>query len=728
MQKSPIFILLFSIFFLLTLALNAPTFAQLSELEGTHGHVPSSLDALEGDVGHAPAPESAPASAAVPVGGQTVAQDVIWDVSCPGNGVCLENETQLPLRVLPRPFAHIYSQTKADSAAIASANVPAFHPLYVFARQNVDLSNPAEPKGWYQVGPTKDAPSGWMQAQDVMEWRQALVVSYTHPGGLLEGRNPVLMFRDLSTLQGLIDSFDRADQAREFYKKIATGDTPDEIVSMEPKRFVDITQQFYILPILQFEQTQIMGDDVRLLQLAAAVPGARGADTLADTEYREQAQTERGETAGASIEDLKVDIVFTIDTTRSMQPFIDMTKEAVTKMVSTFTEDSAERFRFGLVGFRDCTKTIPLIEYISRNFTPQLVDGGELIRLLDTEFVATEVGSLDYAEEVFAGVDTAIRSNWREGALRFMILIGDASSHPKGHPQNTLGKDEVDLRREADDAQVHILSIHLQDPRAVEDHPIAIPQFMKLSQVRGSEQSAFTEVSAFEEAEYQKLVDSIVGSINDNLSAVIGQAGGTQAAQEPPAPAVSDVEQQGREAVAKVWEAALVEYIGKSANPPKDIVAWVVDRDLVYTTDRSLEVRVLVTRDQLSSLAQALDSVVQALMRAEVTQVQFFESLQNVAGQTMKRPEDIGQAATLADTGLLPAFISSLPYRSDILSLTDEMFASMTAEQRAQLEWNILAKLEQYRTINEQVDAWFRLNETDADTDMIYPLHLDYLP
>ena len=115
-------------------------------------------------------------------------------------------------------------------------------------------------------------------------------------------------------------------------------------------------------------------------------------------------------------------------------------------------------------------------------------------------------------------------------------------------------------------------------------------------------------------------------------------------------------------------------------------------------------------------------------MRAQVTQGQFFEALQSVSGQAMKRPDDIGGAATLAESGLLPAFIQSLPYKSDILSLTDDMFASMTAEQRSQLEWSVLAKLDQYRTINEQVDAWFRLNDTDPDQDLVYPLHLDYLP
>ena len=691
------------------------TLAQVSDLEGTHGHGASSLSELEGEVGHAGSGPELSAAAD--------------DVLCPPGSVCLEAETQLPLRVLPRPFSYIYSQPQTKTDLITTSNVPAFHPLYVFARQNIDLTDSSDPTGWYQVGQSREAPSGWMQAVDVMEWRQALLVSYTHPGGLLEGRNPVLMFRSLDALQGLMDSFDMADQTQSLYLQIESGDIPPEIVSMEPQRFVDITKQFYILPILQWEETQIMGDDVRLLQLAAAVPQQRGADTLQDEEYRTQAQTERGSQQGARVEDIQVDIVFAIDTTRSMQPFIDMTKDAVAKMVSNFTQDTAHRFRFGLVGYRDDIQTVPELEYDVRSFTPELVDGDALVQLLDTEFKATRVGSLDYAEEVFAGVDTALRSSWRDNALRFMILIGDASSHPKGHPQNITGKDAHDLRLEADDAQVHILAIHLQDPRAGEDHPVSIPQFAKLSRVRGSQDSALTEVNAFEQAEYQALVDNMVADINERLNTLLGIAPQHAQKEEKAAPQADTPSiQQGREAVDRIWEAALIEYLGQAAKPPKDIVAWAADRDLVNPADKALDVRVLVTRDQLNSLAQALDNVIQAFMRAEVTQMQFFEALQSVSGQAMKRPEDLGQASKLADTGLLPAFIKTLPYKSDILSLSDEMFASMTAEQRSQLEWNILAKLEQYRTINEQVDVWFRLNETDPDRDMVYPLHLDYLP
>ena len=52
----------------------------------------------------------------------------------------------------------------------------------------------------------------------------------------------------------------------------------------------------------------------------------------------------------------------------------------------------------------------------------------------------------------------------------------------------------------------------------------------------------------------------------------------------------------------------------------------------------------------------------------------------------------------------------------------------MTAEQRSSLDSSLRAKLQQYYDINEQVDGWVKLNEGDAEIDMVYPLHLDYLP
>ena len=686
----------------------------------------TNADMLEGEIkGNADALEAVAVQSADALEGGISASPV----KCDGTTPCVEMETGLPMQVLPRPFTNVYLDKQADADKVVQANVEAFRPLYVFAREGVDLSNPAEPQGWYQVGSNKQQTSGWIQAKDAMEWRQALVVAYTHPGGVAEGRQPVLMFKDVDSLKRIIDADDMATEATAIYTAIENAETPESVISMEPKRYIDINRQFYILPILDWEELDIYGDEVRLLQLAAAVPGKRGADTLQDSEYQEQAKTGREMDQGAGLENLSIDVVFVMDTTRSMQPYIDMTRDAVRKMVQSTGDKLQDKVRFGLIGYRDSVAAAPAVEYTSQNFTPDLVDAATLIEILSNDAKATVAGSIDYAEEVFAGVDAGLRSTWRPGTMRFIVLVGDASSHPRGHPQNTIGKDETDLRRELDDAGVHLLSIHLQDERAAEDHDRAIMQFGHLARVRGSEnEQALVEVNAFKEGDFQSAVDTVVGGVVNRFEQSVALR---SLPPPPPMPAFEEEQTaaaQGEIAMTKVWEAALIEYLGKGARPPKDIVAWVMDRDLMNPADTALEVRVLVTREQLSSLVQALDRVLEIFKKGDMSQSQFFEALQSVSGQTMKRPDDLGKAKSLADSGLLPAFIKSLPYKSDILTLSNEKFASLTAEQRVQLEWGLQAKLSQYRAINEQVDAWHRLNESDPNSEQVHPLHIDYLP
>ena len=112
----------------------------------------------------------------------------------------------------------------------------------------------------------------------------------------------------------------------------------------------------------------------------------------------EQAGTARDAAQGVALQDLKLDVVFVMDTTRSTPPYIDSTRSAVSAMVKRLDNPEIQgRVRFGLVGYRDAQAKVPNIEYTARNFTPSLVDAAALAKLLDSEVKATTVGSLDYA-------------------------------------------------------------------------------------------------------------------------------------------------------------------------------------------------------------------------------------------------------------------------------------------------------------------------------------------
>ena len=300
-------------------------------------------------------------------------REITLVVTCEGEGVCREQETGQPLRVLPKSFSHVYKSKKGEADNIAIENIPGFKALYVFEREDLDQNqnSPTDPGGWYQVSYSVKGPAiGWMQARDVLEWKQALIVSYRHPGLEDMRRDPVLMFRSLDALREVVESPVRENMMTMLYGKISKGDIPPLLASKEPERYVDIDKKFYLLPILDFEVEEIDGDEVRYLQLAAAVPRKRGTDILEDEDYWKESETEQG-VSEKQAKELKVEVVFVMDMSRSMQPYIDSTRDAIKELVRSIASDDVKNnVSFGLVGYRDDTRKIAALEFTSKNLTP----------------------------------------------------------------------------------------------------------------------------------------------------------------------------------------------------------------------------------------------------------------------------------------------------------------------------------------------------------------------
>ncbi len=694
--------------------------------------------------------------------------------------VCSESDTGLPARVLPRSYSRLYRSNEVDSSAILPFTVPAFLPLYVF-NQQAGTSHRIKVDGWYQVGVDRDKPVGWIQAKDAIQWKQALVVSYTHPGDKIEGRKPIIMFKDIYALNNLLASDDIASHAQTIYQRIENGEQVDSVVSKEPENFVDIRRQPYIIPITAFEQREIEGEEVTLLEISAAVPNFRGEDTIGNADYMKIANTPRGRgikpfsgqppepvnqptdpcgspaqtsklSTGEDIDDNRLptlDVVFVVDTTLSMQPFIDETRHVIEAMSSKIEETLPEIVKFGLVGYRDSTTYMPKIGYVAKNFTDQFVNARELGDLLG-HLKSTRVNSDDEAEEVFAGIETAINANWRSDSLKLIVLIGDASGHDYDHPYNTTGKNHEDIKRELLTNQIQLMAVHLQSNRkaAVQDRAVAIEQYERLAQGNAiNSGTAMVDISATDKENFYYQMYNFANSIsrgfynatermkrNQSIDNVAEYNVDSGCANEPfpdikmPNSVSSETSNQMLGATNMVLQNALIEYIGQTAYPPKDITAWVSDRDLTDLSIKSLQVHVLLTKEQLSTLAQSLERLLEALKKADSSQQQFFTALQELAGQTLKRPEDIASAGKLSETGLLPLFINGLPYKSDVLNLNNDMFASMTSTQRVRLQARLNAKIKQYQEIVASPDLWIPMNQSDSGDFSVYPLPLDYLP
>ena len=617
-------------------------------------------------------------------------------------------------------------------------NVPAFQPFYVFAREVRDEGDTVQ--GRYAVALKEQGPAvGWMRAQDVLEWRQALTAAFTHPGRGEEERQRVLMFRRVEDLEAMLASGEVESLAARLYQRIDSGDVPPEVLSKEPDAFVDINRTFYLLPIVEARLRDLYGDEVHLVKLASALPGERAPigyrDVLSNTDYRRQQM--RTIRPARQLTSIGVDLVFCIDMTLSMQPYIDRAREALKTVVQEVTAAGLQgRFRFGLVGYRDDVRVTPAMEFVARNFTPQLVNGDEILRILDQDAQASHFNNPEYAEDLFAGVELALASAWRDNSLRLLVLVGDASGYPPEHPLSSTKKDEHVLRMAAQDRNVHIMALQLINPRHPEDWPLAERQFGELAQIRGSGgfESALVQVRTDQAQDFQQAVHNLSTYVSDFLRRTGAQ--GAQVMEHLDAAPPSEQSHSGRrgapdqatQAIRKMILSAMVEYLGEDAKPPRDLVMWAADRDLTNPSFRALEIRVLLSREQLSDLILALDRMLQALLEAQLSNMDFFEALQGLAAQGIKRPETLGHLDSVRQAGLVPKFIESLPYRSEVLALTRESYASLTAEQRANLQSRLMAKLHQYRKINETVEGWITLNPQDTTGRQVYPLQLDYLP
>jgi serine/threonine-protein kinase PpkA len=758
--------------------------------------------------------------------------------------VKIEGMKVLPLRVLTRPFSNIYSEPNESSPTVQE-NLPAFQPFYVYTQPGLEMR--AGEMGWYEVGSdVRGKVLGWMKTKDVFEWHQTMCLAYTHP----DGRKPVLMFAGKDPLLNLINQGgeERGAKVQELYDAIEQGNiTPQfPVKSVEPKKAVDIGKQFYLLPILNHEVIEVDGREGRLLRLAAVTasgPKAReSSDIRKNTEYLEESQESATQAPEEVIKKLSVDVVFVVDTTVSMKPYIKATLDVVREVAQGLAQNPEveKSVRLGIWGYRDSVKDIPGIGYTTKNYTPEL-QGIEQFQETLSQVKVTKVDSKDWAEDVFSGISEAMaNTQWTENAIRIVVLMGDAAGHPAGHPRNLSGHTPETLRAIADDSSVYLFAVHIKPERAVKYQAPAEEHFRALSENPGIDESSYvgvmsSDMEGFSNATRQ-LTDAVVrlvslakgggsstsagtqegGSVSpqddpfaDEPIATEGtEAAGTQGAEtieseastggetaeagavepgktddpfadEPvpaegteaagtesagsgeasvsdePAPAegteiaaqtektqteggeMAGLEPEAGEAqdpvrakANQVVRAALVRWIGSQtkAMPPRDIVAWVVDKDLINPAVSSLEVRLLVNKRQLDSMRTVLNEVMAAGVRGQLGGEDFFSALQATSAVAARDPDRIKNARSMAQTGLIPEFLMNLPYRSRLMEMSNDLWASWSADEQDEFINELKAKIEAYEDIHDKPDGWVELNQGDDPGEHVYPVSLELLP
>ena len=642
--------------------------------------------------------------------------------------VTVSESSALPLRVLTRPLSSLY---KDDTAKVVlESNLPAFKPYFVYTRPSGEALESGS--GWYEVG-SDDAGTivGWLKGEDIFEWKQTMCLAYTHP----EGRHPVLMFDDKDKLEALVkgESADRIKDITGYYASIDSAaaaktalpkDFP--VVSVEPKLAVDLTKQFYLLPILEYDSVTLDGREGRLLRIAAVSnSGEKSRESSDLRENIQYVQTAAGSSQdnAAKLEDLKIDLVWVIDTTRSMQPYINKVQEVVRSTSKNIAADPGlnDKIAFGVWAYRD-SESISGIEYNTRNFTPELLAVNDFVTIIEL-VKETPVDSVDMAEDMFSGIDDAIaKTRWRENALRIIVLVGDAPSHEAGHKWNASGKEENTLRTLATESRASIMALHLKPPRTQRYNKIAEKQFKTLSTNPGSNTPLYWGINANDVDGFGKASEDITGAVVEYAKA------GVKAMAEA-APAAQD-DTPGKEDIRNLLKAASVTWLGSQVNamPPRDIEAWVADKDLEDPAKQSLEVRLLLNKRQLSSLATLLDEVLQAGRYNQLSGETFFDSLQAASAVASRDPNMLSKAPDLAKSGLIPDFLSGLPYHSQLMDMNNNLWASWGPDEQNSFLNSIEAKVKAYTSLHDNPEIWVSLNSGDDPSEYVAPVPLDLLP
>jgi serine/threonine-protein kinase PpkA len=616
-------------------------------------------------------------------------------------------------RVITNPGANVY--VSADKTApIVQASVKPFTIYYVYERIQVDGSE------WLKVGPSASCEViGWVQADQVSEWRQSLSLVFTER----VGRKPVLFFKDLDSLEKVAGSQSPAEEAENLasqFTAITSGNMakPEDfkIIAMEPGQEAVSRQRFYLMPIFQ---TVELFEGVKFLEVASIDPGS-------------------WELPGNS--ELRTGIVFVIDTTISMKPYIERTREAVRRIYDAIESAGlSDKVAFGLVAFRSSTEKTPGLEYVSK-IVSDLKDGRQRVAFETAlaDIREAKVSSHSFNEDALAGLKTAVEGlNWKPYQSRLIFLITDAGAIRNDDPFSTTGMNEPEIADIAAAKGIKIFVLHTKTPigKRANNHAYAEAQYKALT---GQADPSIGDLYVPVDASKAELGVQTFGRLVEGVAVqMVELVRATSAGQRLQLPGQSlagssDIVAEAKRKAAILGYSMQLEYLGRrdEVQAPQLVTSWVSDMDLAQPDVPSFTVTVLLTKNQLSDLYERLRIILNQAQRTKRTGARdFFQGILSAAAQISRDPTQFSKRPNqnLGELGLLGEFIDDLPYRSSIMRLTEEDWYRMSVGQQQALVDNLKSKIKRYRQYHDDVDNWISFGATDPG-DMIYRVPLSMMP
>jgi hypothetical protein len=619
----------------------------------------------------------------------------------PVKPLTMPGKTALYQKVLAIPGSRLYSAI--DSPAEAAADVEPFSIFYVYDRQSTATGD------WLQVGLESNGNiDGWLTGTQAIDWKQSLTVSFKDPA-----ENPrVLLFGQRSDLKELVDDGD-AERYRELRATAETGIPANSpVVAIQPPIYTEIRRNFYLVPILDQEDILVGGQQGRMLHVAT-IPLQEPRPAL----------------------DYKAAVVFVIDSTVSMGPYIDGTRTTMERIYRSIeAAELQDKVSFGLIAYRDNVDAAPGLEYRTRLIT-SLEQGASADTFLGnmTQVRPATVSSLGFDEDAYAGVKAAIEDiDWDGYTARYIILITDAGPRTGDDPLSATGMDADEIRQLARDNNIAIWAMHMKTPAGAADHAFAEQQYRRLSQVSGIGDFYYGvqagDVDSFESA---------LGVMTSQLTQQVDDtARGNPPLETPDQVAAEEELESFQNKVAKLGYALRMQYIQQNRADaiPSLFDAWLIDRDFDNPGERAVDVRVVLTRDQLSDLHEVLKQVLYAAEEGTLAPEDFLDDLKSLAATISRDPQAASGSTrasggqSLADLGYMRQYIEDLPYTSEVMTLDLSTWQNWSAQRQFEFMNQLESKIAYYQALHDNVDLWVPLDGGEVDGDSLYPLLLEALP
>ncbi|MEO5342515.1 MAG: VWA domain-containing protein [Gammaproteobacteria bacterium SHHR-1] len=655
----------------------------------------------------------------------------------------IEGKKTLYQRTLAKPGANLVT----SPGNLLAQPVNPFNIYYVYAREQHNGVD------WVQVGlDSHGNTQGWIQRTQLIDWNHGLTIAFRDPSG----HDRVMLFRDPEQLSRLAETTPGDPAPYDFlYSAAESGQLPPEspVVAMQPKGYVDIRNDFYLVPIREYRDIFIGAEKGRMLRVSTVPHNSNEAGTAslgAPVDSAVRSDTATPATASDRIA-LDTGVVFVVDASKSMDPYITRTRAAVQKIYDDIARNDPDGdVAFGLVAYRDDTNAVPGLGYRSKLFA-DLKKGRSASDFFASvaEVKATQVSSQDFREDAYAGIKQAIdQISWGNFQARYMILITDAGAREGSDPLSGTGMSAQSLRQLARDNNIAIFVLHLLTDSAGADHATAREQYKTLSYVPGIG-DLYYGVRTGAVGEFGRVLDTLgaqlVAQMSQNApppdamaSAETSAEGSSEVAQPTASPAADNPELAALQAkVSKLGYALRMQYLDtpEKGEIPAVFDAWIVDRDLKQPERRALDVRVLLTRDQLSELYQMLREVLEAAEEGMLSPRTFLDDIKTLAATASRDPERLagstrssGGARNLADLGFITEYIEDLPYTGDIMNVTLSDWRNWPAKRQLTFIQRLEEKVQYYRAVHDHTDLWVSLDQGPVDGDSVFPVPLEMLP